>query len=238
MKRFNGFPARMKFTAVPNVFFSNLLPQIEDMAELKTTLHIFSLLYGKKGYPRYLTYNELLGDKSLMSSLKSSTEGAEEGLARALEMAVKRGTVIHLVVDKDGSPEDIYFMNTESDRRAVDRIRNGEMALAGLKATERPNSDSGFEDLPDIFTLYEQNIGMLTPMIAEELAEAEKLYPGDWIHDAVREAVSLNKRNWRYIARILENWSAEGRSDGTHKRDTKKGTDKYNGQKYGHLFQR
>jgi DnaD/phage-associated family protein len=79
---------------------------------------------------------------------------------------------------------------------------------------------------------------MLTPMIAEELAEAERLYPGDWIRDAVREAVSLNKRNWRYIARILENWSAEGRSDGTHKRDTKKSTDKYNGQKYGHLFQR
>ena len=238
MKRFNGFPARMKYTAIPNLFFSSLLPQIEDMAELKTTLHIFSLLYGKKGYPRFLTHNELLGDKSLMSSLKSTGDRSEGELDRALEMAVKRGTVLHLVVDIEGRPEDIYFLNTESDRRVVDKIRNGEMALAGLKATGRLQSDAGPEDLPDIFTLYEQNIGMLTPMIAEELAEAERLYPGDWIRDAVREAVSLNKRNWRYIARILENWSAEGRSDGAHKRDTEKSTDKYSGQKYGHLFQR
>jgi DnaD/phage-associated family protein len=79
---------------------------------------------------------------------------------------------------------------------------------------------------------------MLTPIIADELTEAEKLYPEEWIRDAIKEAVSLNKRNWRYIARILENWSAEGRGDGTHQRDTQKSADKYNRQKYGHLFQR
>jgi len=40
MKQFTGFPAKMQFTPLPNFFFSTLLPQISDIAELKTTLHL------------------------------------------------------------------------------------------------------------------------------------------------------------------------------------------------------
>ncbi|MCY4654127.1 MAG: DnaD domain protein, partial [Dehalococcoidia bacterium] len=67
---------------------------------------------------------------------------------------------------------------------------------------------------PNIFALYESNIGMLSPMIADELKEAETLYPVEWIEDAFREAVAQNARSWRYIVRILESWEREGRSRG------------------------
>ena len=37
---FAGFPdGRLRFTPVPDVFFSELLPLIDDLAELKVTLH-------------------------------------------------------------------------------------------------------------------------------------------------------------------------------------------------------
>ena len=239
MKEFTGFPARMQFTPIPNVFFSTLLPQISDIAELKITLHIFWLLYPRKGYPRFATYRELLDNKNLMGSLREGDKPPDEVLGDALEMAVKRGTVLHIVLDRDGAPEAVYFLNTESDRQVVAKIRNGELALAGLKAGGQAYPDVETEPQPDIFTLYEQNIGMLTPMIAEELREAEKLYPEAWIKDAIKEAVKQGKRKWSYISAILESWSAEGRSDGTHKRDIKKtGPDKYTKQKYGHIFQR
>jgi DnaD/phage-associated family protein len=65
-----------------------------------------------------------------------------------------------------------------------------------------------------IFVLYEQNIGLLTPMIADELRDAEKTYPAEWIEDAMQEAVHLNKRSWRYVRRILERWRVEGRGGG------------------------
>ena len=118
-----------------------------------------------------------------------------------------------------------------------EKIRSGELKLAGLK-TGLPEPASA-EPLPDIFTLYEQNIGMLTPMIADELRDAERLYPTDWIRDAIKEAVTYNKRNIKYIAKILENWSVEGRSDGTYQRDSKAtGTDKYFKGKYGHMVRR
>jgi DNA replication protein len=232
MEQFKGFPSKMKFTAVPDFFLSRLLPQISDISELKTTLHIFQALYHKRGYPRFTTYRELAASKSLMSGLKG-----EEALRRALEMATRRGTIIHLALDRDGEPEDIYFLNTDSDRQTMARLEKGELKLSGLKVKEPAYVAA--EEPPDIFTLYEQNIGMLTPLIADELRDAEQLYPQEWIGEAIKEAAALNKRSWRYIAKILENWSAEGKSDGTHRGDTKKtGPDRYLKQKYGHMVQR
>jgi len=237
MKQFTGFPAKMQFTPLPNFFFSTLLPQISDITELKTTLHIFWLLYPKKGYPRFITYRQLLANTSLMNSLRGTAKPADEVLRNALEMATKRGTILHLVLDRDGMPEDVYFLNTDSDRKIVAKIQNGELSLSGLKAEGQTYVET--EEQPDIFTLYEQNIGMLTPMIAEELREAEKLYPEDWIRDAIKEAVTHGKRKWSYISAILENWSAEGKGDGTYRRDFKKtDPDKYIKGKYGHMVRR
>jgi len=237
MEQFKGFPAKMKFTAVPNFFLSKLLPQISDIAELKTTLHIFQILYHKRGYPRFTTYRELLSNKSLMSSFKGDARPPDEVLRHALEMAAERGTILHLALDRGSTPEDIYFLNTEADRQIVAKIQNGELKLSGLKAKEPAYVDA--EEPPDIFTLYEQNIGMLTPLIADELRDAEQLYPQAWIRDAIKEAVALNKRSWRYIAKILERWSTEGKSDGTYRGDSKKtDPDKYIKGKYGHMVRR
>ncbi len=240
MEQFKGFPAKMQFTPLPNLFFSALLPQISDITELKLTLHIFETLYRKRGYPRFITYRELLGNVSLMNSLKEGTTLPDEVLGKALEMAVKRGTILHLVLVIGGTPEDVYFLNTESDRRVVTKIQNGELALTGLKAGRQAYPDVETEPPPDIFTLYEENIGMLTPMIADELREAEKLYPVTWIKDAIKEAVNHGKRKWSYISAILERWSSEGKSDGTYRRDSapKTSPDKYFKGKYGHMVRR
>jgi len=237
MEQFKGFPAKSKFTAVPNAFFSTLLPQISDIAELKTTLHIFQALYQKRGYPRFTSYQELLANKSLMSSLKKAKGPPDAALRNALEAAAKRGTILHLALDRDGTPEDIYLLNTDSDRQALAKIQSGGFKLSGLEPKEPALIDA--EEPPDIFTLYEQNIGMLTPMIAEELRDALKVYPEKWISDAIKEAVSNNKRKWSYISAILERWTAEGRDDGTYRGDSKKtDPDKYIKGKYGHIVQR
>ncbi len=236
MKQFSGFPARMEFTPVPNLFFSALLPRITDMAELKTTLFVLAALYRKRGYPRFVTYSELLANDGLISSLREPSRPPDEVLRQALKMAVARGTLLLIEVDRDGTAEDAYFMNTESNRQVVTKIQNGELKLTGIKPVAP--SYAGAEAQPDIFALYEQNIGLLTPMIAEQLREAEKLYPETWIREAIKEAVNQNKRKWNYISAILEHWSAEGKSDGAHPRYTKADPDKYIKGKYGHMVQR
>ncbi|MCJ7654855.1 MAG: DnaD domain protein, partial [Dehalococcoidia bacterium] len=138
----------------------------------------------------------------------------------------------------DGQPEDAYFISSETAKEAISKIQQGEFPQLVLA----PRKGEGAETAPPpgIFSLYEQNIGMLTPMIAEELQDAEKLYPAEWIESAFKEAVALNKRSWKYIARILERWAIEGKDDGKPGRDFKKEDDreKYIRGKYGHMVQR
>jgi DNA replication protein len=237
MSDFNGFPSRMEYTPVPNVFLSNLLPDITDLAELKLTLHLFRLLYFKKGSPQFITFNELASDAGLMNSIKENDNNSEETLRQALELAGERKTILHITA-KNGNHEDIYLLNTETNREAAEKINTGEVYLPGLE-TKRVSPAVITEKQSNIFTLYEENIGLLTPMIAEELRDAEKTYPEVWIKDAIREAVNAGKRNWRYIAAILERWETEGKSDGTHLRDFKKtDPDKFIKGKYGHAVKR
>lgn len=68
---------------------------------------------------------------------------------------------------------------------------------------------------PEIFTVYEKEIGMLTPSVTDKLLAAENEYPPGWVGDALQEASSHNKRNWAYAAAILKRWKAEGRGAGT-----------------------
>jgi DNA replication protein len=243
MNEFQGFPSggRVEYTSIPKVFFSGLLPQITDMAELKTTLHIIATLYVKKGAIRFVTYSELLSDVSLMAGLKALGGQPEVALKNALKLASGRGTLICVPVSSalagGSQEEDIYLLNTETDRATAQKIKNGEFKIDGFKVREAAPVPA--EPLPDVYTLYEQNIGILTPLIADELKDAEKNYAADWIRDAIKEAVLYNKRNIKYILKILENWSVEGRGDGPYQRDTKKtDPDKYIKGKYGHIVQR
>ena len=237
MKKFEGFPTRMDFTSIPNVFFSRVMPQIDDLAELKTTLHVMTLLYRKKGSPRYVSCGELAADETLMGSLKGSEEPPEEVLKKALEAATERGILLHVAVEKEGVPEDIYLLRTPAHCQLVEKIESGEITLPDVKAIGRKYTPP--EDMPDIFTLYEENIGIITPMVADELREAEKLYPKEWINDSIKQAVLHNKRNIKYILKILENWAAEGKSDGAYQRHSKKtDPDKYVKGKYGHMVRR
>ena len=91
---------------------------------------------------------------------------------------------------------------------------------------------------PSVYALYEQNIGLLTPILAEHLQDAEARYPMAWIDSAFEEAVANNKRNWRYIERILERWAAEGRDSGKDWEGAGRGLDpeKYTKGKYAFLF--
>ena len=65
-------------------------------------------------------------------------------------------------------------------------------------------------DRPTVFRIYEQNIGPLTPLIADQLIKALETYPVGWIESALEEAVAYNRRSWRYVSRILENWTVDG----------------------------
>jgi len=203
MQGFPGFPeGKLKSVPLPEPFFTDLLPIIDDLVELKVTLHCFWLLYHKQGELRHVTRSELQADEVLMRSLRG-----EEALRDGLERAVARGSLLQVTLQAAGQPdEDWYFVNSERGRDAVAHLERGEWSPQGQPApvylqTHRPN----------IFALYEQNIGLIQPLLADELQDAERTYPGEWIVEAFRIAVDNNARNWAYVRAILQRWEREGR---------------------------
>jgi DnaD/phage-associated family protein len=207
--RFAGFPAGALATTIPNLFTA-VLPRISDPAELVVSLYFFFAYRRKKGQPRFLTYAELAADDILVAALASL---GGDALRRGLDAAVERGTLLRLDVPPasaagghEGQGQELYFPNIPAGHRAVAAIEAGEQGLGRLL----PPPPEPHEPKPSIFELYEQNIGPLTPMVAEYLKDAEGQYPASWFQPAFRIAVERNKRRWSYIAAILRRWEAEG----------------------------
>jgi DnaD/phage-associated family protein len=213
--RFEGFPSSGLATPVPNLFFSRVLPRIERPEELAVSLYFFFAQTLKRRSPRFLTRRELAADGALLRSLaalsggedgEAPSTGSGQALERGLLLAVERGTLFRATVEIGGGQEELYLVNTPANRRAAEELAGADLRL------EEPLPPAASAEPPNIFVLYEENVGGITPLIADELKQAEELYPAEWIREAFREAVSLNKRSWRYIQRILERWEAEGPS--------------------------
>ena len=212
MKTFSGFPAgKVRSVSIPEPVFAELVPLIDDLAELKLTLHVMWRLRRQRGKVCYLRRADLTSDRVLLSGLG---DAPTETLNGALERAVERGTLLRAVGTIEEVTEELYFANTPKGRAAVEAITRSEWPDE-LESAGRPN----------IFILYEQNIGLLTPLIADELRRAEQEYPATWVEDAFREAVSLNKRSWKYIHAILERWRTEGRGEDRRTREAERRRD-------------
>ena len=162
--KFAGFAeGRTRVVPIPEAFFRELLPSIRDPAELRVTLLAFDILSRKEAGFRYLRRQDFLGHPAW-------GEGETEALDRALRQAVDRGTLLGAQVDLDRGAEALYFLNTPRGRAAAQGVRAGEWTPSGDPAApvELP------AERPNIFQLYEDNLGPLTPILADELREAEQ----------------------------------------------------------------
>jgi DnaD/phage-associated family protein len=236
---FVGFPdQKMLAVIVPDLFFVDLLPQIDDLAELKLTVYFFWLLNEQEGPLRYVRGDDMRSDQKLLTSLsmESDLRSPLAAFEDALERAVSRNTLIRMDVETDISSErpslngqnergdddsptsegesrveDWYFLNTAKGRQSVAAIRQGKLAeLQGIV----PEEARLHVERPNIFVLYEQNFGLMTAMIADQLRDLERSYPPDWITEAMEIALLNNKRHLNYIRAILRRWETEGKDEG------------------------
>ena len=204
MSKFKGFTDSETFTQLPHKFFHQVVKEIDDPAELKVTLYFLWRVEHMDGPFRALS--------------KMDFDVRELGLAAdeiksGLEKAVKRGSL--LKVQKEAA---VYFLlNSPRGRAGVQAIESGSWnpKLGTAPPLERPN----------VFKLYEENIGPLTPLIADALKDAEELYSAEWIADTIELAVKNNKRNWKYCEAILKRWKEEGRAEKQDRRNDKKSGD-------------
>lgn len=228
---FTGFTTD-KLVGLPPELFSEVLPQITLASELKVTLQLFYRLSRLRGpAPRRLSWDDMATDRVLRRGLRaiSKLRPPEELLAEGIEAAVSRSTILHVAVPDGGRSVSWYLINTAANRQWAEQIGQAAQAL-------EPNGVVA--ERPSLITIYEQNIGLITPLLLDELREAEERYPAHWIEDAIREAVRSNARSWRYIRKVLERWATNGRQDAKDRGERPIDIEKYTTGAYGDLFRR
>lgn len=184
------------------------------MAELQVSLATFRLAgeIGSEETP--IAERSILRDAPLRNALRldGSASDPDARIMQGLELAVGRGTLLRFRATTGTRDAYWYYLNTPVNRATVAAMERGALAPPAI-IWEGKSAPVVSIDLPSAFQLYEQNIGPLTPLIADQISKAVEDYPGDWIEDAIGEAVNYNRRSWRYVLRILENWQAMGRHD-------------------------
>lgn len=210
MNEFKGFLDDSRhMVPVPGQFFSELLAQIDDFLELKVTLFAMGLIGRSGDYGNSLLLQDFTENNHFMQGLGISPQEAQASLLQGLERAVQRGSLLRIMGADATSGQTYYFLNSPRGRLAAQALQRGEAlpstAAAAINADKKK---------PNLFVLYEANIGPLTPIMADTLREAEKIYPAEWVEEAMKIAVQNNIRRWRYVEAILKGWKEEGRHGG------------------------
>ena len=209
---FNGFSGNEGFSPFPNEFFGDLLSKIGDLAELKVTLYALWLVANMEGASHPLFESDF-------------AEGLDAGqVAEGLDKSIRRGSLLGVTFE---SGETVYFINSPRGRVSAEAARDGRWVPSkknSLPPVARPN----------IFKLYEENIGPLTPLIADTLKDAEDEYESEKIIEAIELAVKANARKWSYVEAILKRWKEEGY--GENRRDDQEDRSRYTQDKYADFF--
>jgi DNA replication protein len=93
--KFEGLPAgKVEFDRVPAPFFSELLPLIDHLGELKLTLYILWRLDRMTGDYRYVTEADLQADTRFMDGLGAAPADQVAALGDSLARCVARGTLL------------------------------------------------------------------------------------------------------------------------------------------------
>ena len=219
MNKFKGFTDSETFTQLPDGFFHHLLKDIQSADELKVTMYFLWRVEHMDGPFRALCQTDF-DAKDLGLSVEETQSG--------LEKAVKRGSILK----SEHEADEFYFLNSPRGRAAAEAFAKGQWRESARILSSPPM------ERPNVFKLYEENIGPLTPLIADALKDAEESYPDEWIADAIGLAVKNNKRNWKYVEAILKRWKEEGTHGQKDQQNSGKGSERYTKSEFEEYLKR
>ena len=204
-----GFQAP-NYTQVPNDFFDLVMEMTE--AETRILCALIRITFGYHRDEIKMSVRELA--KVTKMSTSSVWVGAEKLEARGLiERSVSNNTTSTIWT--------VVISDTKLYRQIIKTVSNDSEEKRPLPLKRKKEKKDEDEVLATISKAYYSEIGMITPMIADELIEASTSYPLQWTLDAIKEAATQNKRGWKYILAILTRWKAQGNQEAVKRPNTR-----------------
>lgn len=214
---------------IPERFFSEVLPSITNISELKTSLVILNEIGIRQKKDQCLSYSNIKELEQFASIETAENQTLVQLIDLTLRNLVQLGVVFSRSSEVGSAdPEEIYFLDDLEGHTLSENLKFG--IVSPNVTVDNPKRDT------TIFDLYEKIIGIIPgAQIAQELMEAEKTYPAQWIEDAFDEAVAQDVRRWAYIRAILASWSNGGRGNYDGKTGGRNSESRYQSGKYGKI---
>ena len=119
-------------------------------------------------------------------------------------------------------------------KRSQERGEDGQFSSGTVDVYEKPSSENPItvnsplvindvlvsnekttneeSEFGKVIGYYQDNIGVLTPIIGDKIKDACEEFSSSWIIEAIEEATTREKRSWSYVMGCLKNWKREGKS--------------------------
>ncbi len=97
-----------------------------------------------------------------------------------------------------------------SNLRQVSTVPNSTVPNSTKESSKERTTTTGDNNLAQIVNCYENNIGGISPIVADELKDISTEVSAEWFAEAVKEACTNNVRRLSYIKSILERWQVDG----------------------------
>ena len=226
MQHFIGFTDTKALSIqIPDQFVTELLPLIDNLTELKITLYALWFIQKSGDEMNPIILKDFLSDSQFIAGLGNNLAERKKKLIEGLEKTLKRGSLI-TGASKPYFEASRFFLNSPRGRKAL------VMASNNTVSTDKNKIKTEKFEKQNIFHLYEENFGPLTPMIADALRDTEKTYSMQWINEAMHIAIKNNVRRWRYVEAILKSWHEEGHH-GTDKENPGEDIIRYAKERFG-----
>lgn len=148
------------------------------------------------------------GEAAIRAGLKELKNAGHMKYTTSRKSGRITGWLIEVYEVPDGDFQQVVIQEVEKQD-----VENRTQVLKTLSSQENNKKNEDDPALAEISKAYQNEIAMLTPMIADELRDAVKTFPLKWILDAIHEAAVQNKRGWKYVLAILTRWKAQGNQE-------------------------
>lgn len=194
------------YTQTPNELFDSLLKNM-GYAELKIVLAVIRITFGyhREGEEVKATLSQMqrMTGLSRPAVLAGAQKAEDSGLIE--KRFSETGELLWMVklLYQDGKatlPEAVKQVYHPIPIKETEK--KGKETVTAAAAPPRVS--------PEVLEVYQNNIGLPTPVILDDLEQAERTYSAAWVVEALKETARARVKRFAYTQKILANWQANG----------------------------
>lgn len=159
-----------------------------------------------KGKPNRYTLNLVSAPEPAegVSKIFTPQEVDQEGTSQKSLPQVVKNLNSHSASKEKKEKKQQQQLSSSNESEYQDLVKEA-AATAGSEDPCPPDCDR-----PNAFALFEDNISIITPIIADELRALLDEFPESWVENAIKEGARNGAKTVKYIRRVLERWRKDG----------------------------